>query len=362
MKIAIISTPFLATPPQLYGGTELMVHELAEGLVERGHDVTVFATGDSRTSGELRWLYHRAQWPPDPSVDANHVSWALAHAVAGGFDVVHAHSALALALTRLVPRGMPLVYTLHHPREESLSDFYRHFPQAWYVAISADQMKREIPLSRVTVIHHGLDPSRYTWTSEASSYVAFLGRLAPEKGPHTAIDAAAAAGVRIVVAGEVHPHDRAFGDAEVVPRLGLPHVDYLGNVGIDRKVPLLRDARALLAPIDWNEPFGLALIEAMLCGCPVVAFPRGSVPELVEPGVTGFVVDDFDELVETIRPGSALDRFDRARCRRVAAERFGRERMVIEHEALYARAAAAPRETREGRPGRGPAPALAGAA
>lgn len=337
MKIAIVSTPFLAVPPRDYGGTELVVHELAEGLVERGHDVTLFATGDSRSSADLRWLYPEAQWPPDVMPDLNHVSWAMREVAGGGYDVVHAHSAGALAFGRLVPE-VPLVYTLHHVRDEALSAFYRHFPDPWYVAISRDQAGREEPLPRVTVIHHGLSPDRYRWTTRPADYVAFVGRFAEIKGPHTAIDAARAAGVPIRVAGEVHPVDRAFGDREVLPRLRQPHVSPLGVVGMAEKVPLLQDARALLCPIEWDEPFGLAIVEAMLSGCPVVAFPRGSVPELVEPGVTGFVVRDAAEMAEAIRPGGPLDGFDRRRCRERAVERWGRGRMVEEHERLYRRA------------------------
>jgi len=339
MKIAMISTPFISTPPRSYGGTELLVHQLVEDLVGRGHVVTLFATGDSRTSAELRWLYPEPQWPPDPVHDLNHVAWALRMAAESDVEIVHVHSALALAAARLLPRELPIVYTLHHPRMDSLSAYYRHFPLAWYVAISRDQLSREVPLPRSGVIHHGLDPAAYEWTDRPAGYVAFLGRLAREKGPHTAIDAAARAGLPIRIAGKVHPVDRDFGDHEILPRLAFPHVESLGDVGMKQKVPLLRDARALLAPLEWDEPFGLALIEAMLSGCPVVAYPRGSAPELVEQGVTGFLVDSLDEMAEVIRPGGALDGFDRRRCRDVAASRFGSERVVREHEALYARAA-----------------------
>jgi glycosyltransferase involved in cell wall biosynthesis len=339
MRIAMISTPFVAVPPRDYGGTELVVYELVEGLVERGHKVTLFATGDSRTSADLRHLYPVAQWPPGIMPDLNHVSWAMRQIARDGCDVVHAHSAGALAFARLLP-GIPIVYTLHHVRDEDLSSFYRYFPDPWYVAISADQAGREEPLPRLQVIHHGLDPSIYECTDRPADYVCFIGRFSEIKGPHTAIDVAASGGVPIRMAGAVHPVDREFGEREVQPRLRRPHVTYLGTIGLDRKVPLLRDARALLAPIEWNEPFGLILIEAMLAGCPVVAFPHGSVPELVEPGVTGFVARDAEEMAEVIRPGGALDGFDRRRCRGRAVERFSRARMVADHERLYQRALA----------------------
>jgi glycosyltransferase involved in cell wall biosynthesis len=334
----MISTPFLAVPPKDYGGTELVVSQLTEGLVARGHEVTVFATGDSRTTAELRWLYESAEWPPQPLTDLNHSMWALGEVQLGEYDVIHVHSATALSAHRLMP-DLPLVYTMHHVREEALSAFYAHHPRVTYVAISADQASREVSLPDVTVIHHGLDPRGYEWTSRPDDYVAFLGRLAPIKGAHTAIDAAEAAGVPIRVAGAVHDEDRAFGDREIAPRLARPHVTHLGTIGMEAKRVLLRDARALLAPIEWNEPFGLVLIEAMLSGCPVIAYPRGSVPELVESGVTGFIVRDRDELTALLRAGSALHAFDRRRCRMRAAERFSCDRMVREYESLYARVA-----------------------
>jgi glycosyltransferase involved in cell wall biosynthesis len=321
-----------------------MVAELSEGLVQRGHEVTLFGTGDSTTSAELRYLYEEAQWPPNFLQDINHVSWAMQQVYDEDFDVVHAQSAAALIYTRITRRP-PVVYTLHHSQEDDLSNFYRHFPNAHYVAISHDQAKREPGVCRKQVVHHGLDPAKYEWRERAADYVCFVARFACVKGPHTAIDVTEEAGVPIRVAGEAHEVDAAFHEREVVPRLRKEHVTVLGSIGMAEKVPLLRDARALLAPIEWDEPFGLALIEAMLSGCPVVAFPRGSVPELVEEGITGFVARDRNEMREIIRPGGPLDDFDRRRCRDCAVERFGRDRMVADYESVYAAAAghAAPR-------------------
>ncbi|HET8654931.1 MAG TPA: glycosyltransferase family 4 protein [Longimicrobiaceae bacterium] len=333
----MISTPFLSVPPRNYGGTELIVHELVEGLVERGHRVTLFATGDSRTSAELRFLYPEAQWPPNLMPDLNHVSWAIQSVRDEDFDLVHVHSADALAFARLLPE-IPMVYTLHHVRDEDLSAFYPYFQEPHYVAISRAQAEREVPLTHLNVIHHGLDPSRFEWRAGAvEPYVVFLGRFTEVKGPHTAMEVAARAGLPIRVAGEVHAVDQEFAEREVLPRFEQPHVSYVGCVGMEEKVPLLRDARALLVPITWEEPFGLVMIEAMLSGCPVIAFPRGSVPELVEDGVTGYVVESEEEMVRTIRPGGPLDVFDRQRCRERAVERFGRDRMVEDHLALYRR-------------------------
>jgi glycosyltransferase involved in cell wall biosynthesis len=335
MRIAVVSTPFLSTPPRDYGGTELVVSELVEGLVAQGHTVKLFATGDSQTTAELGALYTRPQWPPDPLTDVNHVTWSLRQAVESRVDLVHVNSAAALAVARLCPR-LPMVYTLHHPHDAQMSAFYSHFPEVQYVAISEDQRSRESGLPNCRVIYHGVDPARYQSSDHPADYVCFVGRLAPEKGPQTAIDAAARAGVPIRVAGQVHAPDRAFAERELTGRLAAAHVRYMGAVGMAQKVPLLRDARALLAPITWDEPFGLILIEAMLCGCPVVAFPRGSVPELIEQGTTGLVVESLDEMAAAIAPGGAVDRISRRRCRAHARQRFSRARLVADHERLYA--------------------------
>jgi glycosyltransferase involved in cell wall biosynthesis len=342
LRIAMISTPFVAVPPRDYGGTELVVHELVEGLLERGHEVTLFATADSDTRASLRALYDSPQWPPEPYADLDHVSWALSQVAEGDFDIVHAHSPCALALGRLVPHA-PLVYTLHHAHEESLSRYYRRFPEVHFVAISRDQSRRETGVATSVEIHHGLNPGRYH-VSEPESYVCFVGRLACEKGPHTAMEAALRAGVPIRLAGDVHPTDRDFAEAEVLPLLQASSVTYLGLVGTERKASLLAGARALLAPIEWDEPFGLILIEAMLSGCPVVAFRRGSAPELVEDGITGFFAASLEHLADLIRPGGPVDTLDRSLIRSRAEQRFHRSRMVADYERVY-RAAAPTRRT-----------------
>ena len=334
LRVAMISTPFVAVPPLGYGGTELVVHELVEGLQVRGHEVTLFATGDSRTSARLRFYYERAQWPPEPLVELNHVSWAMKEVSVGAFDLIHAHSPLALALTRLVPRP-PLVYTIHHARGPEFSAFYGQFRDPHYVAISGSQLRQEEPLAHATVIHHGLDPERYGPVQDPENFVCFVARLSKTKGPDVAIDAAMAAGVPIHLAGEAHRGDQVFFVEHLKPRLDLPHVTRLGGVGSPQKEELLRRARALLFPISWEEPFGLSMIEAMLSGCPVVAFGAGSVPEVIDQGVTGFVVKDVHEMAQTIRPGGVLDSFDRHACRARAVERFSRARLVQDHLDFY---------------------------
>ena len=337
MRIAIISTPFVPVPPHKYGGTELIVYELVEGLVAQGHDVTLYATGDSRVSAKLRHLYPKAVWPPNAFNELNHVSWAMSEILADGdFDAIHTHSALALPYTRMFP-DLPMVYTMHHARDPEFSEFYANFATSMFIAISANQKRQEIPLKHCEVIHHGLNANNFLWSPTAQDYVCFLGRFARIKGPDTAIDVAEKAGLRIKVAGEAHSCDREYVEKEVLPRLKRPHVEYMGCLGLKGKRPLLQHARALLAPIAWEEPFGLFMIEAMLSGCPVVAFRRGSVPEIVDQGVTGFIVDDFDQMVEIIRPGGVLDAFDRRQCREHAVTRFNRDRLIASHERLYSK-------------------------
>lgn len=337
MKIALISTPFVSVPPRDYGGTELIVHELAEGLVARGHEVTVFTTSDSSTAGDVAALYSEAQWPPDLLVELNHVTWAYTQIASREYDVVHCHAASALAVGRLLP-DTPHVYTLHHVRDERLSEFYRYFPQIWFVAISDRQRELEIELPRLQVIHHGLDHRRYFGPSSPGDGVCFVGRLSEVKGPHIAIDVAEATGTPIWVAGSIHSDDDdpGFSAREITPRLERPHVNYLGPIGMSAKRELFSSSRATLVPLNWEEPFGLVMIEAMLCGCPVIAFPRGSAPELVEEGVTGFLVQDAQAMAELLRSG--LEGFDRERCRARAIERFDRDTMVAAYEALYHRA------------------------
>ncbi|HEY8469515.1 MAG TPA: glycosyltransferase family 4 protein [Longimicrobiales bacterium] len=334
MRIALVSTPFVAVPPADYGGTELVIHELAEGLTAAGHEVVLFATGDSRSSARLEWLLPRPSWPPDSLMALNHCSWALSRIAQGSFDVVHAHSAEALALTRLVP-DIPFVYTLHHERDESCSAYYPFFPDVFYTAISERQRQLEVVLPHIRTIHHGLHAPRYAGETRAGDHVCFIGRLSQPKGPHVAIDVAERAGVPIVVAGAIHAEDQppGFAAREIEPRLRQPHVRYVGKIGMRRKTALLRSARALVMPLLWEEPFGLIMIEAMLCGCPVVAFPRGSAPELIDEGLTGFLVPDADAMVDVLRNG--LRGFDREACRARAVERFGRERMVADYVSWY---------------------------
>lgn len=336
MRIAQISTCALATPPRKYGGTELVVAELAKGLTELGHDVTTFATGNSRVCGELRYHFARNVWPPDEASEHEHAEAAWREILADpvGFDVVHVHSAAALHEPGAnVP---PTVLTIHHRREEPLVQRYRDRSDIAYVAISNSQASLMPEVQFARTVHHGLDPEAYAAGDGRGDYLAFIGRFSSEKVPHIAIDAARAAGMRLMLGGEAHtfPEAQAYYEREMRPRLAqATDLQWCGEVGHEHKVRMLRSARALLFPLNWEEPFGLVMIEAMLVGCPVIAFARGSAPEVVEDGITGFVVRDQAEMVARI---AQLDRIDRRRCRARAVERWSTLRMASDYARLYA--------------------------
>ena len=334
MRIAILSTPFVRVPPIGYGGTELFCHELSEELHARGHDVTLFATGDSEAPGAKRWLYPRPTWPPHPHDEVNHLAWALAEATSGGFDVVHVNSPLALPLRR--PADAALVCTLHHHQDPATSRLYAAYPGVVYVAISHRQRAIEPSLPGAVVIHHGLSAHRYPPSDEEDGYLLHLGRYAPEKGTHLAIDVASAAGLPLLLSGRTHAQDAAYFATEVAPRLGRPGVKEVGEADRARKVALLRRARAVLCPLQWEEPFGLVAIEAMLCGTPVLGFARGSFPEIVEEGLTGFLAPP-DDIEALSRLAGRLGGFDRVACARRARERFSAAVMTDAYEALYRR-------------------------
>ncbi len=334
MKIALVSPPFVAVPPRGYGGTELVVHELVRGLTAAGHHVTLFATGDSRAP-DLRFVYPAPVWPPDPQAEVVHCRHAARVIARERFDVVHAHTPSMVSFAEGI--GAPCVYTLHHAHYDQLTEVYLRRRDVLYVAISARQAQLE-PQLDCQIVHHGLDPRSYPLGRGDGDYAAFLGRLAPCKAPELAIAAARAVGISIRVAGEIHPVD-AMPDwmAVMASALAQPGVLHLGETGGARKARFLGGARALLMPLRWEEPFGLVMIEAMLCGTPVIAYSRGAAPEVVDEGTTGFLVEDDHEMAAVL---ARLDRFDRAGCRRRAAARFSSRRMVRDYERVYARAIA----------------------
>lgn len=334
MRVALLSTCAVAVPPSGYGGTELVVAELAKQLVRRGHQVTTFATGDSRPAGELRWIFDEPVWPPCDLAELTHAAgaWRDITAADPPFDVVHAQTAPAIAFCRVCPA--PVVLTLHHDRVEKLVRYYRQFDDVTYVAISHRQAQLVPEIAPAHVVHHGLDLSMYEAGDGSGGWLAFVGRFAPEKGPHVALDVARATGIPLHLGGRPHWVNEDFFARDVAPRLEAAGelAFWEGEVSFAPKMEMLRRARATLFPIHWEEPFGLVMIESMLVGTPVVAFARGAALEVVDEGVTGLVARDIDEMIDRVR---RVGDIDRARCRQRAIARFDSARMAREYERVY---------------------------
>jgi glycosyltransferase involved in cell wall biosynthesis len=324
-----------SVPPRSYGPWEQVASTLTEGLLARGHDVTLFATADSTTSARLH-ATAPAGYEEDASVDAK-VQEALHIAAvferADEFDVIsNQFDFLPLAFSRLVTT--PVVTTVHGFSSERIVPVYQAYDDiAHYVSISDSD--RHPSLTYAATIHHGIELDRFSVGAGDGGYLLFLGRIHPDKGTAVAIDVARRAGLPLVIAGVVH--DQAYFDAEVAPHVGVDGISYVGPVGPLDRDRLLGGAAALLHLIDFAEPFGLSVVESLATGTPVVAFSRGSMPELLRDGVTGWLVDDADGAARAVE---RLDRLDRAACRIDAVTRFSAARMVSDYERLFARVVA----------------------
>ncbi|MFD2769251.1 glycosyltransferase family 4 protein [Cellulomonas phragmiteti] len=319
-------------PPRGYGPWEQVASTLAEGLVARGHDVTLFATADSLTTAHLH-AEAPAGYEEDPTVDAK-VCEALHIAAcferAGQFDVIsNQFDFLPLVFSRLV--STPVVTTVHGFSSERILPVYRAYDDVTHhVAIS--DADRHPDLTYAATIHHGIDVDAFSPGAGDGGYLLFLGRIHPDKGTATAIEVARRAGLPLVVAGVVH--DEVYHRREVLPHVDGDRVRYVGPVGPAQRDRLLGGAVALLHLIDFDEPFGLSVVESMAAGTPVIAYPRGSMAELVTPGLTGFLVDDVPGAVTAVAAAAGLDR---TACRREARARFAAGRMVADYEQLFAR-------------------------
>ena len=344
MRIAQIAPLFEAVPPKLYGGTERVVHWITEALVAQGHDVTLFASGDSQTSAKLETVWPQAlRLSPVTDWIATYVLMIEQVAQrAHEFDVLHFHIDYwpNSVFTRL---GVPFVTTLHG--RLNLAEFkvvYNRFPTVPLVSISESQRTPVPELGWVGTVYHGMPADLLTpKPTGGPGYFAFLGRISPEKRVDRAIEIAAACGVELRVAAKVDRADDEYYENEIKHLFELPHVNYIGEINDAQKVGFLSDATALLLPIDWEEPFGLVMIEAMACGTPVIAFRRGSVPEVIEDGVTGFIVDD---MAGAIAAAKRIHTIDRAGVRKRFEQRFTNLRMADDYMAIYQKLIAAKRK------------------
>lgn len=332
MRVALIAPPFISVPPPRYGGTELFIANLAEGLLELGHEPVVYTNGESTLRCETRWLFPKQEWPITCDLhgslkDLAHSSWACRDALED-CDIVHLNNAPGLALSRLIPR--PVAYTLHHPHDRSLSEFYQHFPDVQFVAISQAQAARE-PIAGVQVIPHGLDLSAYRLGAGPREYLCTIGRIAPMKGIHHAIAVARASGLPLKIAGEIQPVYRDYWEQAIRPQVDGRFIEYVGEADLEVKNDLLGGAIAFLFPIEWEEPFGLVMLEAMACGTPVLAFARGSAPEVVRNGVSGWLCANVAAMAARARaPGIGA-----AACRAFVAEHFSSAGMARAYAAVY---------------------------
>ena len=337
MRIAQVAPLTESVPPHGYGGTERVVAYLTDELVRQGHEVTLFASGDSGTSGRLVACSPSALRLDDTVIDpiAHHVfELERVAADAHRFDVIHWHlDYFHFPLSRRL--GVPQLTTLHGRLDiPDIRPVYDEFGDMPVVSISDDQ-RAPLPQAHwVATVHHGMPPDELTPTHEVGDYLAFLGRISPEKRADRAIEIAGRAGMPLRIAAKVDNADRVYFEREIEPLLAAPHVEFTREITLQEKNQLLGQARAVLFPIDWAEPFGLVMIEAMACGTPVIAYRAGSVPEVITDGVSGFIVDDIDSAVDAVR---RLDEIDRGACRAAFEDRFTVERMASDYLNVYER-------------------------
>jgi glycosyltransferase involved in cell wall biosynthesis len=341
VRIAQVAPLYEPVPPHHYGGTERVVSWLTEELVRRGHDVTLHASGDSHTAARLIAPCRRAVWldpsRPDPlalhMLELSQVCDRLAEV-----DIVHGHvDYLAFPFGRLV--RTPFVHTLHGRLDlRHLVHLFRSFSDVPLVSISESQRGplSELPLRWVATVPHGLPVEAIPWSPDGGRgrYLVFIGRMSPEKRPDLAITIARRVGLPLRIAARIDDVDRPYFEREIRPLLSHPLIEFIGEVNDEEKWRLLGDALCLLFPIDWPEPFGLATIEALACGTPVVARPCGAVTEVLRDGEVGFLGETVEELVAAVK---RVDLLDRARCRRHVEENFSVKVMADRYEAVYRR-------------------------
>lgn len=330
MRVAVLSSIAWRTPPRMYGPWEQVASTIAEGLFQKGLDVTLFATGDSITGGKLEWVCERPYAEDrgtDPKVaECLHISSLMEKA--DRFDIIHNHfDFLPLTYSRLI--DTPMITTIHGFSSPQIIPVYKKYNgSVAYVSIS--DADRHPDLDYLQTIYHGINEDEFTFRNEKDAYLLYFGRIHPHKGTHTAIEIARVSGYPLKIAGLIQ--DRQYFETQVKPYIDDDQVTYLGNAGPSLRNELLGGAMALLHPISFEEPFGLSVAEAMMCGTPVVAFPRGSMRELIVDGVTGYLVNDTKEAVSAVRK---INHIDHHACRQHAILNFSRQRMIDEYVGAY---------------------------
>ena len=343
MRVAQIAPLFESVPPKLYGGTERVVNNLVTGLQDCGIDVTVFCSGDSSVQAKVQAIWPEAlRLASRKIIDPFAYQFRMLEAVAQRsheFDIIHNHYDYPMLLLSRLTRT-PLVSTMHYrmdmPDLPAALDLYRESP---LVSISNSQRKPMPHLNWISTIFHGIDIPNFKFHPGPGRYLAFLGRFSPEKGAHRAIDISRRTGIPLMMAAKIDDTNVEYFEQQIKPRIDGRHIQYVGEINEAQKADFLGNAIALLNPIDWPEPFGLVMIEAMACGTPVLTHPVGSAPDIVREGVTGFLRSNINELSALTERAASLDR---ATIRRYASENFSIERMTREYLNVYRQLIATP--------------------
>ncbi len=352
LKIAQIAPLWYKIPPEKYGGIELIVHSLTEGLVERGHKVTLFASGDSKTSAKLVSVYPRhlrkdnIKWT-DQEYTLLNLSEVFKRQ--DEFDVIHSHVDLYdLYFTPFIKK--PFISTMHNrlmidkikigkqikykQKQKMRIDIYRHFHNHGIVTISNAQKKlSQAKMNFIGTVYNGVDIKKLTYNSEGSDYFIWIGRMHKDKGVENAIKAAKKLGMKLLLAGRVkHGAEKEYFEEKIKPHIDGKKIKFIGEITVKQKSEFFGKAKALLCPIEWDEPFGLVMTEAMACGTPVIAYDRGSVSEIVKEGKTGYVVKSINGMIKAMKE---IDKIDRRECRRLVEEKFSIDGMVDNYEKIY---------------------------
>jgi glycosyltransferase involved in cell wall biosynthesis len=336
LRIAQVAPIIESVPPKKYGGSERVVHALTEELVKKGHEVTLYASGDSQTSAKLVSVYPRSLREARMKDlylmnDLTILNTGIVYKTEEKFDIIHDHNApFSLPIANM--SRTPVVITMHNHFTVTNRYLFQTFTRAHLVAISQSQADSAKNAKVSGVIYNGLSMKHYPFSLKSDGYLLYVGRISPEKGLHHAIEVAQILNTPLVIAAKLDPKDMQYYKEYIEQSLSNEYVKWVGEVGEKERNELMSKALCLLHPVTWKEPFGLSMIEAMATGCPVIAFNQGSIPEIIEDGKTGFIVHDIQEMVEAVM---RIDTIDRYECRRHVLFKFNAQNMTDSYEKLY---------------------------
>jgi glycosyltransferase involved in cell wall biosynthesis len=333
MRIAQIAPLWIPVPPYTYGGTELVVSWLCDELTRRGHKVTLFASADSKTSAKLIPIWKNSLWRA--KLTSPHAVFSLLYekliSLQDQFDIIHDHCEFYTAPYSKFLK-VPIITTLHHPLTEETIILYKKFPNINFVAVSKSERKSGSGINIVKTIYHGLPIEKYPFNKEPKNYLLWLSRIGPDKGIAEAIDIAKLSGEKLIISGNILSQYGDYFEFRIKPLIDGKKIQFVGASDFQKKIELFKNAKAFLFPVKRPEPFGLVVIEAMACGVPVIAFKQGSMPELIEDGKTGFLVNNIEEACQALKK---INQISREYCREYVKKNFNLKRMVNRYEKLY---------------------------